>query len=74
MKDPSASQTSSEEKLNHEAQELEKRLSLLSHRCSTGISQNTHNTPSLYSESKITFCEDQNTSLTDATVRFLAQK
>lgn len=34
--DPSASQTSSEERLNHEAQELEKRLSMLSHRSSTG--------------------------------------
>ncbi|XP_032367190.1 protein Dok-7 isoform X4 [Etheostoma spectabile] len=33
--DPSASQTNSEERLNHEAQELEKRLSMLSHRCST---------------------------------------
>ncbi|KAA8579144.1 hypothetical protein FQN60_007264 [Etheostoma spectabile] len=28
-------QTNSEERLNHEAQELEKRLSMLSHRCST---------------------------------------
>lgn len=35
LTDPSASQTSSEERLNHEAQELEKRLSMLSHR-STG--------------------------------------
>ncbi|XP_029310795.1 protein Dok-7-like [Cottoperca gobio] len=33
--DPSASQTNLEEKLNHEAQELEKRLSMLSHRSST---------------------------------------
>ncbi|XP_035850042.1 protein Dok-7-like isoform X2 [Sander lucioperca] len=33
--DPSASQTNSEERLNHEAQELEKRLSMLSHRSST---------------------------------------
>lgn len=40
LTDPSASQTSSEEKLNQEAQQLEKRLSLLSHRCSTGRSQN----------------------------------
>uniref|UniRef100_A0A665X776 Docking protein 7 n=1 Tax=Echeneis naucrates TaxID=173247 RepID=A0A665X776_ECHNA len=36
LPDPSTSQTSSEEKLNHEAQELEKRLSMLSHRSSTG--------------------------------------
>uniref|UniRef100_A0A7N6AA59 Docking protein 7 n=1 Tax=Anabas testudineus TaxID=64144 RepID=A0A7N6AA59_ANATE len=36
LPDPSASQTNSEEKLNHEAQELEKRLSMLSHRSSTG--------------------------------------
>ncbi|XP_023287024.1 protein Dok-7 [Seriola lalandi dorsalis] len=35
LPDPSASQTNSEEKLNHEAQELEKRLSMLSHRSST---------------------------------------
>ncbi|XP_028285593.1 protein Dok-7-like [Parambassis ranga] len=35
LPDPSASQTSSEEKLNHEAQELEKRLSMLSHGSST---------------------------------------
>ncbi|XP_032367188.1 protein Dok-7 isoform X2 [Etheostoma spectabile] len=35
LPDPSASQTNSEERLNHEAQELEKRLSMLSHRCST---------------------------------------
>ncbi|XP_049923260.1 protein Dok-7-like isoform X6 [Epinephelus moara] len=35
LPDPSASQTSSEERLNHEAQELEKRLSMLSHRSST---------------------------------------
>ncbi|XP_059210385.1 protein Dok-7-like [Centropristis striata] len=35
LPDPSVSQTSSEEKLNHEAQELEKRLSMLSHRSST---------------------------------------
>lgn len=34
--DPSASQTHSEERLNHEAQELEKRLSMLSHRSSAG--------------------------------------
>lgn len=32
----SSSQTSSEEKLNHEAEELEKRLSMLSHGSSTG--------------------------------------
>ncbi|XP_075906698.1 protein Dok-7-like isoform X6 [Nelusetta ayraudi] len=38
LPDPSASQTSSEERLNHEAQQLEKRLSLLSHRCSTASS------------------------------------
>lgn len=36
LTDPSASQTNSEERLNHEAQELEKRLSMLSHRSSTG--------------------------------------
>lgn len=36
--EPSSSQVNSEEKLNHEAQELEKRLSMLSHR-STGIKQ-----------------------------------
>lgn len=36
LTDPSASQTNSEEKLNHEAQELEKRLSMLSHRSNTG--------------------------------------
>lgn len=41
LTDPNASQTSSEEKLNQEAQQLEKRLSLLSHRCSTGRPQNT---------------------------------
>ncbi|XP_067381304.1 protein Dok-7-like [Channa argus] len=35
LPDPSASPTHSEEKLNHEAQELEKRLSMLSHRSST---------------------------------------
>ncbi|KAM6894922.1 protein Dok-7-like isoform 2-T2 [Lycodopsis pacificus] len=35
LPDPSASQTNSEERLNHEAQELEKRLSVLSHRSST---------------------------------------
>ncbi|XP_042368329.1 protein Dok-7-like isoform X2 [Plectropomus leopardus] len=35
LPDPSVSQTSSEERLNHEAQELEKRLSMLSHRSST---------------------------------------
>ncbi|XP_033507507.2 protein Dok-7-like isoform X3 [Epinephelus lanceolatus] len=35
LPDPSASQTSLEERLNHEAQELEKRLSMLSHRSST---------------------------------------
>ncbi|XP_034713273.1 protein Dok-7-like [Etheostoma cragini] len=35
LPDPSASQTNSEERLNHEAQELEKRLSMLSHRTST---------------------------------------
>uniref|UniRef100_A0A3Q1J9J6 PH domain-containing protein n=1 Tax=Anabas testudineus TaxID=64144 RepID=A0A3Q1J9J6_ANATE len=35
LPDPSASQTNSEEKLNHEAQELEKRLSMLSHRISS---------------------------------------
>ncbi|XP_071316186.1 protein Dok-7-like isoform X5 [Trachinotus anak] len=38
LPDPSASQTNSEEKLNHEAQELEKRLSMLSHRSSTASS------------------------------------
>ncbi|KAG7243384.1 hypothetical protein INR49_011841, partial [Caranx melampygus] len=38
LPDPSVSQTSSEEKLNHEAQELEKRLSMLSHRSSTASS------------------------------------
>lgn len=36
LTDPSASQINSEEKLNHETQELEKRLSMLSHRSSTG--------------------------------------
>lgn len=36
LTDPSASQSNSEERLNHEAQELEKRLSMLSHRSSTG--------------------------------------
>ncbi|KAL3046418.1 hypothetical protein OYC64_004427 [Pagothenia borchgrevinki] len=35
LPDPSGSQTNSEEKLNHDAQELEKRLSMLSHRSST---------------------------------------
>ncbi|XP_060887256.1 protein Dok-7-like isoform X4 [Labrus mixtus] len=35
LPDPSSTQTSSEERLNHEAQELEKRLSMLSHRSST---------------------------------------
>ncbi|KAG8006131.1 Protein Dok-7, partial [Nibea albiflora] len=35
LTDPSASQSNSEERLNHEAQELEKRLSMLSHRSST---------------------------------------
>ncbi|KAM7377338.1 hypothetical protein PAMA_013906 [Pampus argenteus] len=35
LPDPSASQTNLEERLNHEAQELEKRLSMLSHRSST---------------------------------------
>ncbi|XP_044039493.1 protein Dok-7-like isoform X2 [Siniperca chuatsi] len=35
LPDPSASPTNLEERLNHEAQELEKRLSLLSHRSST---------------------------------------
>ncbi|XP_054457072.1 protein Dok-7-like [Anoplopoma fimbria] len=35
LPDPSASRTNSEERLNHEAQELEKRLSMLSHRSST---------------------------------------
>ncbi|KAM7366249.1 hypothetical protein PAMP_015703 [Pampus punctatissimus] len=35
LPDPSVSQTNSEERLNHEAQELEKRLSMLSHRSST---------------------------------------
>ncbi|KAK2863150.1 hypothetical protein Q5P01_002683 [Channa striata] len=35
LPDPSASQMYSEEKLTHEAQELEKRLSMLSHRSST---------------------------------------
>ncbi|XP_047463758.1 protein Dok-7-like isoform X1 [Mugil cephalus] len=38
LPDPSASQTSSEEKLNHDAQELEKRLSMLSHGSSTASS------------------------------------
>ncbi|XP_069374671.1 protein Dok-7-like isoform X2 [Paralichthys olivaceus] len=38
MPDPSGSQTSVEEKLNHETQELEKRLSMLSHRSSTASS------------------------------------
>ncbi|KAM9335270.1 protein Dok-7-like isoform 2-T2 [Symphorus nematophorus] len=38
LPDPSTSQTSSEERLNHEAQELEKRLSMLSHRSSTASS------------------------------------
>lgn len=40
--DPSASQTNSEERLNHEAQELEKRLSMLSHRSSTGRACHCH--------------------------------
>ncbi|XP_053199060.1 protein Dok-7-like [Scomber japonicus] len=35
LPDPSASQATTEERLNHEAQELEKRLSMLSHRSST---------------------------------------
>ncbi|KAM9827454.1 protein Dok-7-like [Neosynchiropus ocellatus] len=35
LPDPNASQTNSEERLNHETQELEKRLSMLSHRSST---------------------------------------
>uniref|UniRef100_A0A672H7P7 Docking protein 7 n=1 Tax=Salarias fasciatus TaxID=181472 RepID=A0A672H7P7_SALFA len=35
LPDPSASQTVSEEKLNHEAEELEKRLSMLSHASSS---------------------------------------
>ncbi|XP_041634774.1 protein Dok-7-like isoform X1 [Cheilinus undulatus] len=35
LPDPSSTQASSEERLNHEAQELEKRLSMLSHRSST---------------------------------------
>ncbi|XP_069581962.1 protein Dok-7-like [Brachyistius frenatus] len=35
LPDPSTSQTNSEEKLNHEARELEKRLSMLSHGSST---------------------------------------
>ncbi|XP_070849149.1 protein Dok-7-like [Chaetodon trifascialis] len=38
LPDPSSSQTNSEERLNHEAQELEKRLSMLSHRSSTASS------------------------------------
>ncbi|KAM3590937.1 uncharacterized protein V6R79_019103 [Siganus canaliculatus] len=38
LPDPSTSQTNSEERLNHEAQELEKRLSMLSHRISTASS------------------------------------
>ncbi|CAN9509667.1 unnamed protein product [Ophioblennius macclurei] len=38
LPDPSASQTVSEEKLNHEAQELEKRLSMLSHGSSSASS------------------------------------
>lgn len=38
LKDPSTSQSSSEERLNHETLELEKRLSMLSHRSSTGRS------------------------------------
>ncbi|KAM6960276.1 protein Dok-7-like isoform 1-T1 [Tautogolabrus adspersus] len=35
LPDPSSTQTSTEERLNNEAQELEKRLSMLSHRSST---------------------------------------
>lgn len=35
----SASQTNLEERLDHEAQELEKRLSLLSHQSSTGTAR-----------------------------------
>ncbi|XP_035004270.1 protein Dok-7 isoform X3 [Hippoglossus stenolepis] len=38
LPDTSGSQTSVEEKLNHETQELEKRLSMLSHRSSTALS------------------------------------
>ncbi|KAM4611581.1 protein Dok-7-like [Polymixia lowei] len=38
LPDPSVSQAYSEEKVNHEAQELEKRLSMLSHRSSTASS------------------------------------
>ncbi|XP_016892020.1 protein Dok-7 isoform X2 [Cynoglossus semilaevis] len=38
LPDPSSSQTNTEEKLNHETQELEKRLSMLSHRSSTASS------------------------------------
>ncbi|XP_058481229.1 protein Dok-7-like isoform X1 [Solea solea] len=38
LPDPSANQTNAEEKLNHETQELEKRLSMLSHRSSTASS------------------------------------
>ncbi|XP_028330419.1 protein Dok-7-like [Gouania willdenowi] len=38
LPDPSGSQTNYEEKLNHEAQELEKRLSMLSHGSSTASS------------------------------------
>ncbi|XP_062416852.1 protein Dok-7-like isoform X3 [Pungitius pungitius] len=38
LPDPSGSRTHSEERLNHEAQELEKRLSMLSHRSSTASS------------------------------------
>ncbi|XP_071754944.2 protein Dok-7-like [Centroberyx gerrardi] len=38
LPDPNASQAYSEERVNHEAQELEKRLSMLSHRSSTASS------------------------------------
>ncbi|XP_076015542.1 protein Dok-7 [Genypterus blacodes] len=38
LPDPSATRGESEERLNHEAQELEKRLSMLSHRSSTASS------------------------------------
>ncbi|KAM8899333.1 protein Dok-7-like isoform 2-T2 [Spinachia spinachia] len=38
LPDPSASETNSEDRLNHEAEELEKRLSMLSHRSSAASS------------------------------------
>ncbi|KAF7665044.1 hypothetical protein LDENG_00157100 [Lucifuga dentata] len=46
LPDPSASQANSEEKLNHETQELEKRLSMLSHRSSTGKASSSTYCPS----------------------------